>query len=261
MSRGVAPSAQQARTQRVDVSPNGFSVNRFSAFTDLSEGEERTLRRLFGPAAQLDAGCDIREAWGRRHTLFLLHEGWAASSADLADGGRQILKIHLPGELIGAPSLAFDVAVETLSTLTPVRASPVSLPALGELFERAPRLAAVLFLSAQEERALLMDRLTAIGRMDAERGITALLLHLHERLLPSHPSGVIPLPLTQLQIADVIGLTPVHVSRVMRRLEKAGRIRRRGRTVELLDPAGLRAAAAIPQRRLRRDPDWLPARG
>ncbi len=242
------------------MSGSDVTLERFSAFGDLSEAEASALRQLLGPEIRLRAACDVREAWGGRHTLFVIREGWAASSADLSDGGRQILKIHLPGDLMGAPSLAFDAPVETLTTLTPARVSPVSLPALGELFARAPRLGAVMFLGAQEERALLMDRLTAVGRMDAEHSVMSLLLHLHERLSAAHPSGVIPFPLTQAQVADVLGLTPVHVSRVMRRLEKAGRIRRDGRTVELPDVGGLRGAAAIPRRRLRRDPEWLPAR-
>ena len=238
-------------------------VERFSAFGEISDSEVDALQRLVGPAAALRAGADVGATWSSRHVAFFLHDGWAFSSVDLPDGGRQIFKLHLPGDIMGAPSLAFAAPVETLVMVTAGRVSPVSLPALGALFEQAPRLGAMLFLTAQEEHVILMDRLTAVARMDAERAMTSLLLHLHDRLARAgalRRPGVIPLPLTQPQIADVLGLTSVHVSRVLRRLERAGWIRRSERTVELVEPSRMRAAAALSSRTLRRDAAWLPAR-
>ncbi len=237
-------------------------THRFSAFAELSAAEAVALEQLAGPVARLDAGRDVRGGSGLQGGPFFLHEGWAVSSVDLPDGGRQILKVHLPGDIMGAPSLPYETPVETLTTLTAARVSHISLTALGEVFARAPRLAAVLYLAAQEERVLLMDRLTAMGRMDAERSVLSLLVHLHERLAPAQPANmaaVIELPMTQPQIGDVLGLTSVHVSRVMRRLERDGRIRRCGRRVELVAPEALRRSASLPRRTLRRDLSWLPA--
>ncbi len=238
-------------------------THRFSALGDLNATEAGALARLAGLAARFDAGRDVRGA-GDAHAAgpFFLHEGWVLSSVDLPDGGRQILKVHLPGDIMGAPSLPYESPVETLTTLTSARVSPISLAALGDVFATAPRLAAVLFLAAQEERVLLMDRLTSLGRMDAERRVVSLLVHLHDRLCAAQPAdeaAVLDLPMTQPQIGDVLGLTSVHVSRVMRRLERDGRIRRRGRTIELVDPEALRRAAALPRRKVRRDLSWLPA--
>lgn len=238
------------------------TLGRFSMFGDLSAVEAEALHHLAGPSVKLDANRDVRVGWDAPPGPFFLTAGWALSSVDLPDGGRQILKVHLPGDIMGAPSLPFEGPVETLTTLTPVQVSPISLPALGELFARAPRLGALLFLGAQEERVHLMDRLTAMGRMDAERSVASLLVHLYERLVAPaaiERAAVIELPMTQPQIGDVLGLTSVHVSRVLGRLEKEGHIRRIGRTVELKDPARLRRSAGLPRRRLLRDPPWLPA--
>ena len=238
------------------------AFDRFAAFGDLGAAELRALQRLAGPAVRLEARRDVRAAWDARPGPYFLHEGWALSSVDLPDGGRQILKVHLPGDIMGAPGLPYDRPVETLTTLTDAQVSPISLPALGEMFAQTPRLAAVLFLAAQEERVHLMDRLTAMGRMDAEHSVVSLLMHLHDRLHPTRSAdagAVIELPMTQPQIADMLGLTSVHVSRVMRRLEKDGRIRREGRMIELVDPARLRRTAALPQRTVQRNPSWLPA--
>ena len=238
------------------------AFERFAAFGDLSEAEARALRRLSGRPVRLEANRDVRGHEQAHAGPLFLDAGWALSSVDLPDGGRQILKVHLPGDILGGPSLPFDGPVETLTTLTPASLSPISLTALGELFVRAPRLGAILFLTAQEERVHLMDRLTAMGRLSAEGSIASLLVHLYDRLVAPGPidrPAVIDFPMTQPQIGDVLGLTSVHVSRVLGRLERDGRIRREGRTIALLDPARLRRSAGLPRRRLRRDPPWLPA--
>jgi CRP/FNR family transcriptional regulator, anaerobic regulatory protein len=161
---------------------------------------------------------------------------------------------------MGAPSLPYEQAVETLTSLTPVRVARIALPAVGRLFADFPRLGAFFFLAAQEERVILMDRLAAIGRLDALHRIAGLLIHLHERqvLLGRDPSGPIEMPLTQDQIADLLGLTPIHVNRTLRRMDLEGYVERKRGSVELRRFADLRAMVGLPPRIVRRNLSWLP---
>lgn len=237
-----------------------FSTNRLDAFADISEAEAGVLRRLAGAPATVAAGEILRSEGAANHGVFLLLDGWVVSSVTFDDGARQILKIHLPGDLLGAPSLPYAHAVETLTALTAVRYSAVPLAALGALFAEAPRLGALMFLAAQEERVILMDRLAAIGRLGAQRAVAALFVHLHDRLVLGGRKGAaaLDMPLTQRQIGDMLGLTQVHVNRMLRRLERMGALRRAGRRYELVDVEELRALAALPKREVRRNPGWLP---
>lgn len=235
-----------------------IALHRFSTIVDLTPGEDSFLRGLGDRTISYEAGKPIRSEGDEPGGIFMLHEGWILSSITNADGRRQIHKVHRAGDIFGAPSLPFEATVESLIALTPCKVSSIALFSLGELFAKAPRLGAVLFLLAQEERAALMDRLMAAGRLSAKHNVAALLLVLH-RGGPSGGKGtLIHQPMTQSQIADVLGLSTVHVSRSLIALESGGFIRRDGHTYDLLDIARLDAFVGLPARKIRRNPTWLP---
>lgn len=193
--------------------------------------------------------------------FFLLLEGWAAASVCLPDGGRQILKVHLPGDALGASSMSVALTAETLTAITPAIVCSVSFERFGRLLEDHPRVAACFLLSAQRERVSLMDKLASIGRTSVECRLAALLVDLIERL---EPLGLVEddsftACLTQDEIGDVLGLTGVHVNRTMRELEQRGLIERCRQRITVLDRPALVRLAARPRRDLRSDLDWLPA--
>ncbi|HWV13399.1 MAG TPA: Crp/Fnr family transcriptional regulator [Sphingobium sp.] len=225
-----------------------------------SPAELEIFSSLAGPVQQIARNRTIRREGDAPQSVYMLLEGWVLSSMTLADGGRQILKVHLPGDILGTPSMALDKAAETLTALTPVKLRPISLSAFGGLFTRAPHMAALMFLSVQQERVMLMDRLCSIGRTSAECRLADFLVHLHSRLNVIQP-GIGPRfehPLTQEQIGDVIGLTAVHVNRVFRMLEEKKLILRDGHMIELLDIPALRKLSGVPSRTLAQDLSWLP---
>ena len=241
-----------------DSSPLVFSQARLAEFRSPSPAELEIFSSLAGPVQQIARNRTIRREGDAPQSVYLLLDGWALSSMTLADGGRQILKVHLPGDILGTPSMALDKAAETLTALTPVKLRSVSLSAFGSLFTRAPHMAALMFLSVQQER--VMDRLCSIGRTSAECRLAGFLVHLHSRLNVIQP-GIGPRfehPLTQEQIGDVIGLTAVHVNRVFRTLEDKKLILRDGHMIELLDMPALRKLSGVPSRTLAQDLSWLP---
>jgi CRP/FNR family transcriptional regulator, anaerobic regulatory protein len=235
-------------------------VTRFSALADLTATEKTALQALAGEPVEYPRGATIRAAGKTHPALYLLHRGWAAALADFQNGQRQVFKIHLPGDVMGAPSLPFEHAVETLTTLTAASVSQLSLTALGRLFAEHPRVGALLFLTAQEERVILMDRLTSVGRRSSLQRVSALILHVHERLslIDSENTSFVELPLTQEQVGDALGLTAVHVNRTLRILGDQGVIGRRDGGVEILRADALRRLADIPARPIARNPTWLP---
>jgi CRP/FNR family transcriptional regulator, anaerobic regulatory protein len=242
--------------------PSGvsFPQARLTEFRSPSPAELEIFASLASPVQTVARHRTIRREGDRPQSVYMLVEGWVLSSMTLADGSRQILKVHLPGDMLGSPSVALDRAAETLTALTPVKLRSISLSALGSLFTRAPHMAALLFLSAQQERVILMDRLCSIGRTSAECRLAALLVHLYDRLKLIQPDMEprFDHPLTQEQIGDIIGLTAVHVNRVFRILQDKKLILRDGHGVELIDIAALRRLSGVPVRTLARDLSWLP---
>lgn len=191
--------------------------------------------------------------------IYLLVQGWVASSVDVDSCRRQMVKLHFPGDFLGMPNIALATSAETLIALTAGSVDVIPLDALGRLFETAPRLAFALFVTSQHERVMLMDQLAAIGQTSATQRICALLLYVSRRLKPFDPlaAEAFEWPLSQEHVAQATALSAIHVNRTLRNLEQMGLIARERRRIRLLDLERLEALAAFPERRLVREPSWL----
>lgn len=234
-------------------------LHRFQQFIDPDPTEIALLDSICGRVETLPVRALLHRQGDRVSRIFLLMRGWVSSSVAVPGGEQQIVKIHFPGDMLGTPSLVVERAAETLTALTPVSVRPIRYEDFGRVFGEAPRLAAVLFLSAQLERVALMDRLTSIGRTRAISRLAAFLVQTHDRLRLIEPdrAPVLDLPLTQSELADLLGITPVHMNRTFRELDLTGFIARRRMHIELRSLVDLRALAHLAGHRTRRDHGWL----
>ena len=210
----------------------------------------RTFRRGAILCRENDATADV----------FILRQGWVYGCTLLPDGSRQILTLHLAGDMIGLGGTVFPRATETLVALTDVVVATFDLGALRTLFEVHPRLAAVLFARAQVERVQLYDRLTSLGRMPARGRVAGLLLDTMIRLRVVEPwiGDSFTMPMTQEEMGDMVGLTAVHVNRMMRLLSETGLIARQGHRITLIDEPGLGLIANHVNRLDGLELGWLP---
>jgi len=142
----------------------------------------------------------------------------------LRDGRRQIVKVHLPGDMLGFPSLSLVHAGETLEALTDAVICPIPNAVIGKLLMDNPRLATGLFLSTQKERVALMQKLSWLGATSALERMVAFLLDLYDRAKSSGlaKENRFEVPLTQQQLGELLGLT------VKRRSKGTPDRRRRG---------------------------------
>ena len=233
---------------------------RFASLARLKREDILELQSMAGSISRRSAGSIIQNAGDIVSDPVLLLKGWALSSVVIAGGGRQIVKIHLPGDLLGLTSLAFTRCVDTVTALTEFQVCAVPQAAIGQLFQKNARLAALLFLISLEERVGLVDRLVMVGRAETSQRIAALILQLRERLILSEPATGLSfaIPLTQSHIADMVGATTVHVSRVVQDLSMEGLIKwERGR-ITILNLEAAQQFAGLPSRERVKDPAWLP---
>jgi CRP/FNR family transcriptional regulator len=234
---------------------------RFTSLARLGGHDIAALRQMAGPISLTRAGTILQMANEPVRDPVLLLDGWALSSVVLKGGGRQIVKVHMPGDLIGLTSLAFTRCVDTVMALTDLQVCTVPQMEIGQLFQSNARLAALLFLISLEERVVLVDRLVMIGRAETSQRIAALILQLRERLTRSNPAiGLsFPLPLTQAHVADMVGATAVHVSRVVLELGAQKLLKWERGKITILDLESLEQFAGLPCREMVKDPKWLPA--
>jgi CRP/FNR family transcriptional regulator, anaerobic regulatory protein len=182
----------------------------------LTHEETRFMESLTAQSVEVARGCLIQRAGQPVTHAFALLTGWAMTYSDFADGTRQIRRLHFPGDLLAMPSMAMRHHVENVEALTDVVFAPFERDRLAELFLDYPRLAAIMFIFAQEERITYGDRLCSLVRYSCKARIAFLLLDILARLRAVDPSiaNSFELHLTRAQMGEVTGMTPVHASRM-----------------------------------------------
>ena len=235
------------------------ALSRLAAFARLSEDDIERLADIAGTPVVLEKGMEIRREDDSPACLHLLLSGWAASAHTLASGSRQLTSVSLPGDILGLPTLAIAVPLDTVIALTEVIVCHIPILEFTSLFEKSPRLAFLLFLVSQEERSLAMERLALMGGARAKTRVAALFVRLSERnaqLGEDRTTGFF-MPLTQKEIADLAGMSPVHTNKVIQSLRHEGVLRLNGKRLDILDYAKLCDIAQImPWERA--EPTWLP---
>ena len=229
---------------------------------DLDASERAAIRSL---------ESDVVEAAGRRTVyapgdplsdLYILRYGWAISEYSAGDGRRQIVRVHLPGDVIGLCELAGKIAVHNVYMRTDGAFSRAPRTLVRDVLSETPRLGAVLTAVAAQDQLAMAQQLHAHARLSAIERLVTFLLSLRARISATQVGTVtrFPLPLTQVEIANHLGLSPVWVSKLMRRLREEGRIEYAGQQVRLTDAARLAREVGFTDIHLPRRASWIPER-
>jgi len=235
-------------------------TERLEHFFNLTSREKAAFSRLEGQERVFRRGALIRREHDRAQDLYIIHSGWMLSFVLLDDGSRQILRLYLPGDIVGLAGAAFAEATESLVAVTDVRLGVADKAALKNLFAEHPRLGALLFILSQVEQVSLSDRLASLGRTSAKARVAAFLLDTMVRLRIIQPSIAksFNFPLTQEEIGDATGLTAVHVNRMIRALVEEGLLARNASQLTILDEVRLTELASYVNRYAKLDIGWLP---
>lgn len=182
--------------------------------------------------------------------------------SDFADGSRQVRRLHFPGDLLAMPSMAMRHHAEHIEAVTDVVVAPFEKTMLAALFEEHPRLAAIMFMFAQEERITYGDRLCSLSRLTCKARMAFLLLDVLNRLRVVDPDITCSyqMHLTREQMGEITGMTPVHASRMWSELIAEGAIACDNGVVTIRDEAGLTSISGFVNRSADLDFDWLPTR-
>ena len=237
-------------------------VKKLSHFLELGESEKKALATLEENPVTYDAGDVVIEENDNVSTLYTVKTGWLHASNSLADGNRQILRLYYPGDLMGMASIAFASAAATIVAVTPTELCRFPKKALRDIFIEHPRIAALFYSLGMLENVVLSDRLKCLGRCTGKGKLSGFLLEILYRLRITNGDVInsFELPLTQSDIGDAVGLTNIHVSRVLKMLESSGAIKRKGSHFTLTDFDYLAEEAHFSDRFTSIDTSWYPPR-
>jgi len=183
-----------------------------------------------------------------RDVVPVICEGWAASSITLSNGSRQILSFVLPGDLIST-SLLFAPGMHcSVEAVTRVRYRTFKRAELKKVLSESPDALERVAKAWLEEKMRADHLIVDLGRCSAEERIARLILNLEQRLaergMVQAEASEMDFPLRQHHIADAVGLTVVHVSRILLEFRRRGLIKIDGRSLTVLDRAGFHQIAS-----------------
>lgn len=211
----------------------------------VAEHEAAVLCGAVERIADYPAGHVLVSEGAPLNASILLIDGFVARYKDLAEGERQITEMHVAGDFVDLHGYLLKRLEHSICALTPVRIALVPHAALTAITEREPHLTRLLWLSTQIDAAIQRERILSLGRRSAIARIAHLLCELFHRLqaVGRAADGSFELPITQIDLADATGLTPVHVNRMLGRLRNEGLVTFRSGIVRIHDLPGLEQRA------------------
>lgn len=212
---------------------------------DVSVEEEDILRASISEIRTVAADQVVVRADVDLTECNLLVEGMMCRYKDLENGERQISELHVPGDFVDLHSFPLKRLDHNVLALVPSRIAIIPHERVLQITEQHPHLTRLLWFLTTLDAAIHREWVLSLGRRTAIARIAHLFCELHLRLAIvgiGDDSGF-ALPLTQQDLAECIGLTPVHCNRVLGALKSEGAVTFQRRRVALHDLPRLRQIA------------------
>jgi CRP-like cAMP-binding protein len=225
--------------------PTDLFLRKMTAFVRLTPEERDVLAALPMRTVRMKAGDDLIREGDRPDRVHLLIDGWACRYKILPDGGRQILAYLIPGDLCDIHIFILKKMDHGISLLSDATVGLIDPQAMLELLDSHPRVARALYWATLVDEAVLREWLVNVARRDPYERLAHLFCEMWLRMATVGlvDDNRFDLPLTQAELGDTVGLTPVTVNRVIQRLRGEGLITLKGGQLEILDVERLKRIA------------------
>ncbi len=192
----------------------------------LADNERDALQNLPMQITDIRAGQDIVREGDRPSRSFVVLEGFACSFKMTSKGRRQIMAFYILGDIPDLQSLLLRTLDHSLGTITPCRVGFMQHETLRALCQQFPRIGEAFWRNTLIDASVFREWVANIGRRDAYNRIAHLICELVVRMraVGLTEGDTVELPITQREIGDAMGLSNVHVNRVLTDLRKEGLI-------------------------------------
>jgi CRP-like cAMP-binding protein len=222
-------------------------AKKLNTFLPLTSKERVALAEMQAIPFAVKRGRQLTREGQTGHKAFVLQAGWACSYKDLPNGNRQIISFPIAGDCVGLRSVLLKTADHSFAALTDAVVSQVEGTHIMQCVTEFPRLAAALLWAASRDEAMVVEHLVSIGRRTSIERTAHFFMELAERLnlVGLATEAEFKCPLSQFVLGDALGLTAIHVNRVLRQLREQGLLTLHKGTVNIHDLNGLRKLAGF----------------
>lgn len=245
--RGGAPSSV------IEPKPINPLTERIKRFVTLDAQECEVIAALTKTRRTARSTETLCHEGSRPSGVYMIVKGVGFRYRHLSNGRRQILGYLLPGDLCDTQFLILSECDHSVGVLCDTEVAVISPQTLMSVMVQYPRIERALLMMAMVEVAMLREWLLNVGQRDAYQKMAHFFCETSTRLneLADRPDEQrFDMPLTQLDLADTMGLTVVHVNRVLQQFRRDGLINWSRRHFDILDPVRLEQIAGF-------DPTYL----
>jgi CRP-like cAMP-binding protein len=222
-------------------------LKRLKATTELDDEDIRTIESL--PLSSKRVGSDqpIVSTGDRPSSCCLLIDGFIIRAKNTSDGRRQILSIHQPGDIPDLQSLFLHVMDHDVITLGECVVGFIPHQPVRELLRTRPNVAEVLWRDTLIDAAVFREWILNIGQRSGPARLAHLFIELFTRLkvIQRTRENTFGLPLTQAQLGEAIGMSAVHVNRIVQQFRRDGLLEFSHGVVHILDEEALKELAGF----------------
>lgn len=222
-------------------------IRKFERRAPLDDGDRAALRALPFERRTYEAGRYLVREGSAAEMSTLILSGYAYRQKLTDNGDRQIVSFHIAGDFIDLEGSLLRIADHNVQSLTRIDVAAVPVRRVIELIDSHPRVGRAMWVDTLVDASIYREWVLNVGRRPAPERIGHLLCEFARRLDVAGlgtTTGYM-FPMTQEQLGDATGLTPVHVNRTLKNLEQAKLIVRHKRFIEIPDWDRLRAMSGF----------------
>lgn len=188
----------------------------------LSDREIDLLHDASNSARMVRANYDLISEGDKPGPTFIILDGWACRYKMLPDGSRQIMAFLMPGDFCDLHIGLLDQMDHNIGTLSPCHVASLSTERMERLITATPLLTQAFWRAQLVDEGVMRAWIVSMGRRDSLQRVAHLMLELFIRMrtVGLTTGETCRMPLTQTVLADALGLTPVHLNRVLRTLRE-----------------------------------------
>lgn len=220
-------------------------VNRFVAklreFVELTDIECETLARVTSNPRDYKPRQDLIREGDQPGPVFVMLEGWAFRYKVLPNGSRQIMAFMMPGDACDLNIGMLATMDHSIQTATSAQVATISRQVMDEMMDAHSGIARAMYIAQLVDESTLRAWIVSLGRRSSAERAAHLLLELHIRAVRTGVAGQdgMRLPLSQQILADALGMSTVHINRVLQELRQSGAIALQRGVLHIRDAAAL----------------------
>ena len=229
-------------------------VQKLGSMALLSSSDVALLERATSRPRAYAAKQDMIREGDKPGPVFVVLDGWACRYKILPSGTRQIIAFLLPGDACDLHIGMLTEMDHSLQAITPAKVALIPGDDMASMLDKSPRIAKAMYKAQLIDEGTLRAWIVSMGRRSSIERVAHLMCELYLRTISADGplEKAVALPISQIIFADALGMTPVHINRVLRELREAGAMSFSRGSLQVIDPVKLVQIAGFDENYLHR---------